>query len=104
METPDKILLGLLLVAIAVFPVAVFLYLRTAYRKGGWPDVKTAAIVAVVAMLIPVGFRIWFDWEFSHFQRAIQHPFALGSILFVVVMSLAHRALKARTGETNDQH
>lgn len=104
METPDKILLGLLLIAIAAFPVAVFLYLRSAYRNGGWPQVKTAAIVAVVAMLIPVALRIWFDWEFSHFLRAIEHPFALGSILFVVLMWLAHRALKARIGEAHDHH
>lgn len=104
MKTPDKILLGLLLIAIAAFPVAVFLYLRSAYRNGGWPQVKTAAIVAVVAMLIPVALRIWFDWEFSHFLRAIEHPFALGSILFVVLMWLAHRALKARIGEAHDHH
>ena len=104
MEMPDKILLGLLVLAIAAFPVAVFLYLRTAYRKGGWPEVKTAAIVSVIAMLIPLGLRLWFDWEFNHFLRAIQHPFALGSILFVVLMWLAHHALKASTGETHDHH
>ena len=104
METTDKILLGLLLFAIAAFPVAVFLYLRTAYRKGGWSDVKMAAIVAAVAMLIPLGLRIWFDWEFSHFLRVIEHPFALGSILFVALMWVAHRTLKARIGETHDHH
>jgi hypothetical protein len=104
METPDKILLGLLLLAMAAFPVAVFLYLRTAYRESGWPQVKTAVIVAVVAMLVPVALRIWFDWEFSHFVRAIEHPFALGSILFVVLMWLAHRAVKARIEETHDHH
>ena len=104
METPDRILLGLLMLAIAAFPVAVFLYLRTAYRKGGWPQVKTAALVALIAMLIPLGLRIWFDWEFSHFQRIIEHPFALGSILFVVLMWMGHRALKARIGETHDHH
>ena len=104
METTDKILLGLLLFAIAAFPVAVFLCLRTAYRKGGWSDVKMAAIVAAVAMLIPLGLRIWFDWEFSHFLRVIEHPFALGSILFVALMWVAHRTLKARIGETHDHH
>jgi len=64
----------------AAFPVAVFLYLRTAYRQGGWREVKVAAILAVVAMLIPVALKIWCDWEISHFQRVIEHPFALGSI------------------------
>ncbi|MFY9559639.1 MAG: hypothetical protein WAQ52_05335 [Terriglobales bacterium] len=104
METPDKILLGLLLFAITAFPVAVFPYLRTAHREGGWRNVKTAAIVAVVALLIPVGLKIWVDWEIGHFLRAIEHPFALGSIVFVVVMWLAHRALEARTRETDDHH
>ncbi len=104
METVDQILLGFLLVAIAAFPVAIFLYLRTAYRKGGWPEMKTAAILAVVALLIPVGLKLWYDWEISHFQRAIEHPLALGSILFVVLMWLAHRVLKAWTGEAHDHH
>jgi len=104
MQTQDKILLGLLSLAIAVFPVAIFLYLRSAYRTGGWPRVRTAAIVAVVALLIPVVLRIWFDWEISHFLRVIEHPFALGSILFIVLMWLAHRALKAQTEETHDEH
>jgi peptidoglycan biosynthesis protein MviN/MurJ (putative lipid II flippase) len=100
MEAADQILLGVLLLAIAAFPVAALLYLRTAYREGGWPQVKTAAIVAVVAMLIPVALRIWFDWEFNHLLRTIEHPFALGSILFVALMWLAHRALKgADTGD-----
>jgi hypothetical protein len=104
METPDRILLELLMLAIAAFPVAVFLYLRTAYRKGGWPQVKMAPIVAVVAMLIPLGLRIWFDWGFSNLQRIIEHPFALGSILFVVLMWVGHRVVKARIGETHDHH
>jgi hypothetical protein len=104
MGTSDKILLGLLLIAIAAFPVAVFLYLRSAYRNGGWPQVRTAAIVALIAMVVPVVLRIWFDWEVSHFVRAIEHPLALGSVLFVVLMWLAHRALKARTEETHDHH
>jgi hypothetical protein len=102
METSDRILLWLLLVAMAAFPVAVLLYLRTAYRKGGWRDVKAAAILAGFAMLIPLALKIWYDWEISHFQRAIEHPFALGSIIFVALMWLAHRALKAWTGETHD--
>lgn len=55
-------------------------------------------------MLIPVGLKTWYDWEFSHFQRVIEHPFALGSIIFVALMWLGHRALKAWTGETHDHH
>ena len=68
METSDKILLGLLLVAFAAFPVAVFLYLRTAYRKGGWADVKAAAIVALVAMLIFGGLIFGFTGKLATFN------------------------------------
>lgn len=102
METTDRILLWLLLAAMAAFPVAVWLYLRTAYRKGGWREVKAAGVVAGFALLIAGAFKIWVDWEASHFQRVIEHPLAVGSILFVALMWLAHRALKAWTGETHD--
>jgi hypothetical protein len=104
MEMLDKILLGLLLGAFATFPVAVFFYLRSAYRKGGWSNVKTAAMLAAVAMLIPLVLRFWFDWEISHFLRALENPLALGSILFVALMWLAHRAMKAWAGEDHDHH
>jgi len=98
METQDRVLLWLLLFTFAAFPVAVWLYLRTAYRKGGWREVKAAAILAGFALLIAAGFKIWLDWEASHFQRVIEHPLAYGSILFVALMWLAHRALKAWIG------
>ena len=102
MEASDKILLGLLLLAIAAFPVAVFLYLRTAYRKGGWREMKAAAIIALVAMLIPLGLRIWFNLEFRNVKRIIEHPFALGTIVLVFLMWLAHRALKTWAEEAHD--
>lgn len=104
MEMTDKILLGLLLLAVAAFPVAVFLYLRTAYRKGGWTEVKWAAIVAAVALLIVAVPRLWFEWEISHLERIIEHPFSVSSILFIVVAWLAHRALYAQLGETDVYH
>jgi len=103
MDMTDQILLGLLLLAVAAFPVAVFLYLRTAYRKGGWTEVKWAAIVAGISLLLFAGIRI-FEWEIRHILRAIQHPFALSSVFFLLLMWLAHRALKARLGDTHDHH
>jgi hypothetical protein len=103
MGMTEKILLGLLLLAFAAFPVAVFLYLRTAYRKGGWAEVKGAAIVAGVTLLIWVGASLWPEFELRHIWRAIQHPLALGSIVFLVLIGLAHFALKAWI-ETHDIH
>jgi hypothetical protein len=102
-DTTDKILLGLLLLALAAFPVAVFLYLRTAYRERGWTGVKSAAIVAVVTMAIWVGIRLWPEWEIRHILRAIRHPFAMSSVLVLALIFLAHGALKV-WWETNDNH
>jgi hypothetical protein len=96
MDVTEKILLGLLLLAFAAFPIAVFLYLRTAYRKDGWTDVKGAAMIAGVSLLIWVGVSLWPEFEIRHILHAIQRPFALGSIVFLVLLGLAHCALKAR--------
>ena len=104
MDMTDQILLTLLLLAFAAFPVAVFLYLRTAYREGGWTEVKWAAIVAIVSMLLFAALRIWPEWEIDHILRALRQPFAPSSILFVVLMWLGHRALKAWAGEAHDHH
>jgi hypothetical protein len=103
MDLTDKILLGMLLVAFAAFPIAAFLYLRTAYRKGGWDEVKGSAMVAVISLLILAAVRLWPEFELRHIWRAIQHPFAPGSIVFLVLIGLAHFALKAWI-ETHDIH
>lgn len=104
MEISDKVLLALLLIALVAFPVAAFLYLRTAYKDGGWRKVKLAALVAVVAMLIPVALKIWVDWELRNIERIIQHPLTLGSVVFVLVIWLVHRALKTPGEETHDHY
>lgn len=82
MATLDQILLGFLLVALAAFPVAIFLYLRTAYQKHGWPEVKTAALVAVIALAIPLVLRIWLGWEFSPFLARYQTSACIGQHSF----------------------
>ena len=102
METSERILLALLLLALAALPVAIVLYLRTAYRKGGWREVKVAAVLAAIAFFGWVGARYWFDWEFNNFRRVLEHPFALGSIVFVFLMLLGHWALTLQTEDTND--
>jgi hypothetical protein len=103
MDMTDKILLGTLLLAFAAFPIAVFLYLRTAYRKGGWAEVKGAAHVAGILLLIWFGVSLWPKFEIPHILRAIQHPFALGSIVFLVLIGLARCALKVWI-ENHDIH
>jgi hypothetical protein len=104
METSDRVLLVLLLLAAVALPVAVFLYLRTAYRDGGWKRVKVAAIVALVSLLIPLALKLWVDWEFDNLERIIRHPFTLGSIIFILWIWLVHRTLKAPEEEMHDHH
>lgn len=103
MDTTDKLLLGLLLLAFAAFPVAVFLYLHTAYRQGGWAEVKCATFVAAFSLLILAGINLWPEFELRHFLRAIEHPFARSSISFLILIGLAHCALKVWI-ETHDNN
>ena len=51
MSRLDWLALGLMLSLLAAFVGAFFLYLRSAYRKGGWRDVKTSFVIAVVALV-----------------------------------------------------
>jgi hypothetical protein len=43
---------ALLLSLVLAFLVAFFIYLRTAYRRGGYREVKSAFIVAIVAIVL----------------------------------------------------
>ena len=104
METSDRVLLILLLLAAVAFPVAVFLYLRSAFKEGGWQRVKASAIVALVSLLIPLALKLWVDWEFGNLERIVRHPFTLGSIIFILWTWLVHRALTAPEEETHDHH
>jgi cation transport ATPase len=65
MSAIDWLALGLLLALPAAFFCAFFLYLRTAYRKGGWRAVRTASLVAIGAIAVFLVERIvaHFDLE-----------------------------------------
>ena len=52
MSTLDWLGFGLLLGLVMAVLVAFFLYLNTAYRRGGWRDVKTSFIIAIVALVL----------------------------------------------------
>ncbi len=51
MSRLDWMAVGLMLSLLLAFVTAFFLYLRTAYRKGGWKEVKVSFIIAVVALV-----------------------------------------------------
>ena len=52
MSTLNGLALGLVLGLVVALAGAFFLYLRTAYGRGGWRDVKESFIVAIVALVL----------------------------------------------------
>jgi len=100
MEMVDKVLLGLVLGALAVFPLAVFFYLRTAYRQGGWTEVKTALAVAGMSLLVWAVFELWLKHMEDLIGRIIDHPFRATTILLILVSWLLHQAFKRWVGKT----
>jgi threonine/homoserine/homoserine lactone efflux protein len=104
MDMSNKILLGLLLAALAAFPVAVFLYLRTAYREGRWAGVKTALAAAGMALLVWVALDLWAKHVGDLVGQVMAHPFALTTVLLIVLSWLLHQALKAQLDETHDDY
>jgi heme A synthase len=71
METSHRVLAGLLALAILALAVAFFLYLRTAYRKGGWNAVREDFVVAIVALRSAGAFRIEHDLEREGLRRVL---------------------------------
>ena len=104
MGTGEKILLGFLLAVLAAFPIAFFLYLRTAYRKDGWAGVKTASAVAGTAFLIWAALPLWGKYMAYLGSQVIEHPFRLTTIVLIALSWLLHHGLKAWAAEKHDHH
>jgi hypothetical protein len=51
MNRLDWIAVGLMLALLTAFVVAFFLYLRTAYRMGGWKEVRVSFVMAIVLLI-----------------------------------------------------
>ena len=68
----DWIAVGLAVFMAAAFAGAVFLYLRTAYRKGGWPDVKASAAIAVFALVAFYVVRVAENSELGLLKEAVK--------------------------------
>ncbi len=66
----DWMALGLLLFIVGGIVGAFFLYLRTSYRKGGWRQVRTDFIVAIVPLLAWAAVRICENHEIQEFKSA----------------------------------
>ena len=50
-DTVDLLTAALLLCLLVAVVVAFYLYLRTAYRKGGWKEVRISFFIAIGALV-----------------------------------------------------
>jgi cation transport ATPase len=71
MSTADWLAVGLLLALPAALAGAFFLYLRTAYRKGGWRAARISLLIAIGAIAALFGERIVENVGLEHFKDAV---------------------------------
>jgi len=67
----DWFAVGLALLIVGGFAGAMFLYLRTAYRNGGWRAVKNAALVAAFALIAFYVVRVAENSELGTFKKTL---------------------------------
>ena len=53
--------------------LAFFLYLRTAYRKGGWRQVRTSLLLAIIALVALYIIRVAQNSELQVFKDIAKH-------------------------------
>jgi hypothetical protein len=74
-DSLDWMAVGLLLFIFGGIAGAFFLYLRTAYRKGGWRRMRTDLKIALVALLMFAAIRILENLGIQRFRDAAGHWF-----------------------------
>ena len=67
----DWIAVGLMVFIIGGLATAIFLYLRRAYREGGWRQVRRDAVIAVVAFILGVIINRIHQSEAEHLGKMI---------------------------------
>ena len=72
MTTLDWFGVALLVALPLAFLCACFFYLRTAYRKGGWREVKNASIIAIVALILFALIRLAQNAELQGLKDAVK--------------------------------
>lgn len=65
--------IGLVLFVAGGIILAFTLYLRTAYRKGGWRQVKTSFILAIVALVALYLVRTAENFDVRTFKDIVNH-------------------------------
>ena len=75
LEPIDWIAIGLAAFIVGGLLVALVLYLRTAFKDGGWKNVKRAAWIAVVTLSVFAIFRIAQNQELAALKNFIDRLF-----------------------------
>ena len=75
MNSLDWIMYGLLTLILGGLVLALFLYLRTAYRSGGWKRVGRDFVIAIVTILIFFFVRMVQNSELDSITEAVSRWF-----------------------------
>jgi hypothetical protein len=67
----DGIAIGVVVFIVGGLATAIFLYLRRAYREGGWKQVRRDAVIAVVAFILGVIINRIHQSEAEHLGKTI---------------------------------
>ena len=71
----DWLAIGLLFLILGGLLFALFLYLRTAYKQGGWKRVKRDFLIAVIALAAWVVERIIVNHQIDSLKKAVESWF-----------------------------
>lgn len=74
-ETIDALAIGLAILIFGGILAALFFYLRTAYREGGWQRVRREFVIAIAAIAAFVVIRIIQHHQIEHLKRAVNSLF-----------------------------
>ena len=74
-ETIDAVAVGLVILIFGGILAALFFYLRTAYRQGGWQRVRRDFVIAIAALAAFVIIRLIQNHQIEHLRRAVNSLF-----------------------------
>jgi ABC-type uncharacterized transport system permease subunit len=71
----DWLAIGLVFLILGGLLFALFLYLRTTYKQGGWKRVKRDLLIAVIALAAWVVERIIVNHQIDSLKKAVESWF-----------------------------
>ena len=71
----DWLAIGLVSLILGGLLLALFLYLRTAYKQGGWKNVRRAFLIAVIVLAAWVVVRVIENQQIESLKKAVERLF-----------------------------